>query len=59
MTVSLATPDPKEAATLVNAVVAAYMRQVVDVERNELLLRRNELDKICADKENELRNKKE
>lgn len=58
MTVSVTGPDPKEAATLVNAVVGAYMREVVDAERNQRVVRRNELDKICADKENEVRCKK-
>ena len=58
MMVSLTTPDPKEAAKLVNAVVTAYMREVVDLEREQLVPRRNELDKLCADKENEVRNKR-
>ena len=58
MMLGLTTPDPKEAAALVNAVVGAYMREVVNVERNQRVIRRSELDKVWAEKENELRKKK-
>ena len=58
MQVGLVGQDPNEIAKLVNAVVAAYMREVVDVERNQRVLHRNELDKLCADKETEVRNKR-
>ena len=58
MQVGLVGCDPVEITKLVNAVVGAYMREVVDVERNQRVIRRNELDKLCADKETEVRNKR-
>ena len=58
MQVGLVGSDPDEITKLVNAVVDAYMREVVDVERNQRVLHRNELDKLCADKETEVRNKR-
>ena len=58
MTVSFTAPDAKEAAALANAVVEAYRTEVVDMERNQRVLRKNELDRVCAEKETELRSKK-
>lgn len=57
MEVSLAGDEPKELAALVNAVVDAYMAEVVDVERAERRQRLSDLDQIYAEKETEFRDK--
>ena len=56
--VSLAGDEPKELAVLVNAVVDAYMAEVVDVEQVERRQRLSDLDMIYAEKEIEFRNKR-
>ncbi|MHC4176326.1 MAG: GumC domain-containing protein [Planctomycetota bacterium] len=53
--VSLAGDDPKEVATVLNAVVDAYMSEVVDAERKRRNDRLNELDNVYVDKEEEVR----
>jgi capsular exopolysaccharide synthesis family protein len=58
MQVSLNGADPQEITALVNAVVDAYRNEVVDVERNQRVLRKNELDRLCAEKESEVRTKR-
>lgn len=58
MQVSLRGKNPEEVAALVNGVVDAYMTEVVDVERNERRQRLSDLDKIYAEKETELRDKR-
>ena len=59
LTVSLTSSDPGEAAGLVNAVVEAYMNEVVNDDRQRRRNRLSELQQISAEKENELRRKKE
>jgi uncharacterized protein involved in exopolysaccharide biosynthesis len=59
VTVSITTYDPGEAAALVNAIVGAYMNEVVQYDRlrrRELLSR---LQLVSAEKELEVRTKKE
>lgn len=57
-TVSLTSSDPNEAAVLVNAVVRAYMEEVVNYERQMRRDRLSELQQISAGKENEVRTKR-
>lgn len=57
MKVSLTGDDPQEAAALVNAVVDAYVVEVIDAERNRRNQRLSELDKVYVDKEEEVRRK--
>ena len=52
-------PPGKPAAALVNAVVNAYMEVVVDTDRLKRQIRLNGLDKIHAEKEKEVRDKRE
>jgi capsular polysaccharide biosynthesis protein len=59
MEVSLSSDDPKEAANLVNAVVNAYLQEVVNAERDMKRLRLNELDRAFHDRENTIRAKRE
>jgi polysaccharide biosynthesis transport protein len=59
LTVSLTSSNPQEAAALVNAVVGAYMNEVVDVGRQTRRERLSELQQICAEKESEVRTKRE
>ncbi|MGO9110891.1 MAG: hypothetical protein ACLP9L_16845 [Thermoguttaceae bacterium] len=59
LTVSLTSSDPNEAAVLVNAVVAAYMNEVVDIDRQRRRERLSDLEMISAEKENEVRTKRE
>ncbi len=59
MEVSATEPDPKDAAAIVNAVVDAYMNEVVNNERQQRRDRLSELQQISAEKENEVRNKRE
>jgi len=58
MLVGLTGEDPKSVAALVNAVVAAYMTEVVDVERAQRRERLSELDRIYTEKETEVRSKR-
>lgn len=57
MHISLSAGDPQEAAVLVNGVVDAYQKEVVDLELGERRKRLDELDKIRSEKESELRAK--
>jgi polysaccharide biosynthesis transport protein len=59
MAVSLTRDNPKEAATLVNAVVGAYLTEVVNAEGDRKLKRLSELQKVCIDKETIIRSKRE
>src|SRR5208282_718753 len=59
MVVTATELDKEDAAAMVNAVVAAYMNEVVNVETQQGRDRLSELQRICADKENEVRTKKE
>ena len=58
MRISLTTDDPKEASILVNAVVAAYMDEVVDDEEGQRSANLSELDTIYSEKETEVRKKR-
>jgi hypothetical protein len=49
MKVSLAAEEPKESALLVNAIVDAYLREVVDVEPKRRNDRLNELDNLYVE----------
>jgi len=55
MEVSLREDDPHEAATLVNAVVEAYLNEVVNVELNQRKKRRDQLDRVYSEKDSEVR----
>ena len=59
MQVSLSGDDPKEATTLVNAVVNAYLAEVVNAERDQKRQRLSELDRAYVEKETDIRNKRE
>ena len=59
MTVSLTLEDPKEAQALVKAVVDSYMNEVVLAETEQKRRRLDELEKICGDKEQQIRGKRE
>jgi len=54
MEVSLTLPDPREAATIVNAVVASYLTRLDDMERKPKQTRLEELNLALAEKQNEL-----
>ena len=56
--VSLSTPQKADSVAIVNAVVAAYMTEVVDKERADRVSSLAELDKVYAEKEAELRSKR-
>ena len=58
MRISLTADDPKEASILVNAVVEAYMDEVVDDEESQRSARLSELDTIYSEKEMEVRKKR-
>ncbi len=58
MRVSLTTSQPEEAAGLVNAVVDAYMTEVVDAEQHKQKQRLDELERLYTEKETEMRNQK-
>ncbi len=55
MQVSVTSEKGDEAAALVNAIVDAYMEEVVDVEQNERRNRLGELDQLYVEKESEVR----
>jgi capsular exopolysaccharide synthesis family protein len=59
MYVSATLPDPNEAATIVNTVVEAYMDEVVNVDRQKRRERYDSLNSVAADKEDEVRRKRE
>jgi len=59
MAVSLRGDDLKEAALLVNAVVDAYMTEVVFAEQDKKRHRFSELEAVINDKEQEMRTKRE
>ena len=59
LTVSLTSSDPNEAAVLVNAVVSAYMNEFIDVDRRRRRERLSDLQMILAEKEDEVRSKRE
>lgn len=59
MQVSATLPDAQDAAALVNAVVEAYMKEVVDYDRQQRRDRLSDLQQIAAEKDNEVRGKRE
>jgi capsular exopolysaccharide synthesis family protein len=59
MQVSTTQPDPEDAAAIVNAVVDAYWNEVVNADRQQRRDRLSELQQISAEKENEVRTKRE
>ena len=59
MEVNVTRSDPQEATTLVRAVVDAYMKEVVESERDQKRTRLNELDRAYVEKETEIRGKRE
>jgi len=58
MQVSITHDNAREAATLVAAVVDAYMTEVVNVEGEQKRQRLSELDRIVTEKETEVRSKR-
>jgi capsular exopolysaccharide synthesis family protein len=59
MTVSLSGSSPSETVTIVDAVVKSYEEQIVNAERDRRNRRVQELDKIYADTDKQLRQDKE
>jgi polysaccharide biosynthesis transport protein len=59
MVVSLSLDNPKHAQTLVKAVVDSYMSDVVLAENERKQRRFDEIDGICSEKEQEIRNRRE
>jgi len=59
MLVSLSLEDPKEAQALVKAVVESYMTEVVFAETDRKQRRFDYVEKICGEKEQQIRNKRE
>ena len=59
MEVSVRGNDPQEATILDRAVVDAYMKEVVESERDQKRGRLNELDRAFVEKETEIRDKRE
>jgi capsular exopolysaccharide synthesis family protein len=59
MQVDVARPQAKEAATLVQAIVDAYLTDVVDAERNQKRVRLGEMDRAYIEKETDVRAKRE
>ena len=57
MRVSMSTTSPAASVQLVNAVVGAYMDEVVVSERNERLQRLDNLERVHAEAESKVRNK--
>ncbi len=58
MLVSMTSRNPQEAATLANAVVAAYMEDVVGRSRQERQDRLNELQQVAVEKDADLRERR-
>ncbi len=59
MDVSATEPDAEDAAAIVNAVVGAYWNEVVNYDQQRRRERLSELQIICAEKESEVRTKRE
>jgi capsular exopolysaccharide synthesis family protein len=59
MYVTATLPDREEAAAIVNAIVEAYMDEVVNVDRQKRRDRYESLQRVSADKEEEVRQKRE
>lgn len=59
MKVTLNTGGEVDAVTLLNAVVKAYMTEVVSQDNERKHTRYDDLDRLCSDKEQEIRNKRE
>jgi polysaccharide biosynthesis transport protein len=59
MMVSLSLDDPKQAQSLLKAVVESYMTDVVLADNEKKKRRFDELDRICGEKEQEIRNRRE
>ena len=59
MMVSLSLENPKEAKTLVNAVVDSYMNEVVSAENDHKKKKYDEAERICSEKEQQARTKRE
>jgi len=59
MEVSIALGDPQEAVTLVNAVVNAYLQEVVNAELDQCRQRLAELDRAVGEMERDIRMKRE
>ena len=55
MKVTTSLPDPNEAATIVNAVVAAYMEEVVNRDQGKCRDRLDSLTAVSVQKEEEVR----
>lgn len=55
MEVSMTRRDGQEAAVMVGAVVDSYLTEVVNAERDQKRQRLNELERACAEKEQQLR----
>jgi hypothetical protein len=51
--------NPEELVTLVDAVVDAYLKEVVHPDRNQKLVRLDELEKICGQSEEKIRAQRE
>jgi hypothetical protein len=58
ISVSCTTDDPAEAVTLTNAVVDAYMTEIVNAERERRRRRLSELEQMVSDGDLQLRNQK-
>ncbi len=59
MQVSASSADPEEAVTLVNVVVNTYLKEVVNADHDQRQLRLKELERAHAEKETEIRTKRE
>jgi capsular exopolysaccharide synthesis family protein len=59
MMVSLSLEEPKEAQALVKSVVDSYLNEVVVAETEQKRRRLDELQKVCGDKEQVIRSKRE
>ena len=59
MEVGIARHDPQEAVTLVNAVVEAYLHEVVNAEQDKKRLRLSEIDRAVTEKTAEVRTLRE
>jgi hypothetical protein len=59
MSISVSLDDPKEAAALAKAVVDSYMSDVVNMEQDRKRSRLNELERVAAETELDIRNKKQ
>ncbi len=58
MRVELTSSNPKEALTIVSAVVDAYKSEVIDAEMEKRRQRVNELERVFTDKDQEVRNER-